>query len=301
MATLREIRRRISSVKSIEKITRAMKMVAAVKFRKAQINVLAARPYARKIDEIIKSLIPSVESIENELLAEREIKKLCVIVVTADRGMAGAFNSNLIKSAESMISEKYSEYFKSGNLTIICIGKKGYDHFSKSSYQIYAKYTSLFDRLIFDSAIALINDILTGYREKIFDKVIVIYNEFKSAVQSKIIEEQFLPIVSLNEEPGSSEEVKYKNVTPNFIYEPASGEIIDYLLPKHLNTQIWRILLESYASEQAARMTAMDSATNNATELIDTLQIFYNKARQASITKELLEVVAGADALKESE
>jgi F-type H+-transporting ATPase subunit gamma len=277
-----------------------MKMVAAVKFRKAQINVLAARPYARKISEIIKSLVPSVENIENELLEERELKKVCIIVVTADRGMAGAFNSNLIKAAESMIREKYNDYLSSGNLTLICIGKKNFDYFSKAGYEIYAKYTSLFDRLIFDYAVSVVKDILTGYRERIFDKVLVIYNEFKSAVHSKIIEEQFLPIISLEEDLSTGEESKY-NTTTNFIYEPASKEIVDYLLPKHLNTQIWRILLESYASEQAARMTAMDSATNNATELIDTLQLFYNKTRQASITKELLEIVAGADALKESE
>lgn len=278
-----------------------MKMVAAVKFRKAQINVLAARPYARKISEIIKSLVPSVENLENELLEEREVKKVCIVVVTADRGMAGAFNSNLIKAAESMIRTKYNEYLSPGNLSLICIGKKNFDYFSKAGYEIYAKYLSLFDKLIFDYAITVVNDILAGYREKVFDKVIVIYNEFKSAVQSKIVDEQFLPIVSLEEDLSTGTETKYKNVTTNFIYEPASKDIVDYLLPKHLNTQIWRILLESYASEQAARMTAMDSATINATELIDNLQLFYNKARQASITKELLEIVAGADALKETE
>lgn len=276
-----------------------MKMVAAVKFRKAQINVLAARPYARKISEIIKSVAPSIENLENELLEEREVKKLCVVIVTADRGMAGAFNSNLIKAAESLIRTEYKEYLDTGNLSIVCIGKKCYDYFSKTGYGIYAKYLSLFDRLVFDYAVVVVNDVLTGYREKQFDKVIVIYNEFKNAVQSKIVYEQFLPIISLEEDQSTASETKY-NITTNFIYEPASKEIIDYLLPKHLNTQIWRILLESYASEQAARMTAMDSATNNATELIDNLQLFYNKARQAAITKELLEIVAGADALKES-
>jgi F-type H+-transporting ATPase subunit gamma len=297
MATLREIRRRISSVKSIEKITRAMKMVAAVKFRKAQINVLAARPYARKIDEIIKSLIPDDEHIRNELLEEREVERVCITVVTADRGMAGAFNSNLIKHAENSIREKYRNYLDNDNFSLICIGKKGFDYFSKAGYEIYAKYINLFDRLIFNSAVNVVADMLSGYKEKKFDKVIIIYNEFKSAVQSRIIEEQFLPILSL-EEPNPGE---LRTLITNFIYEPAPKEIIDYLLPKHLNTQIWRILLESYASEQAARMTAMDSATNNATELIDTLQLFYNKARQSAITKELLEIVAGADALKESD
>jgi F-type H+-transporting ATPase subunit gamma len=271
-----------------------MKMVAAVKFRKAQENVLAARPYAKKIGEIIRNLIPTVENIDNVLCEDRDTRKLCVMVVTADRGMAGSFNTNLIKEAQNLVNAKYPEFYKSNNLFLITVGKKAFDHFSKRNYDIYAKYNGVFDKLEFVNARNIVNDVIAGYKDKKIDRVVIIYNEFKSVIQSKIIEEQFLPIVSLHSEG----EKKEKEVA-NFIYEPSSKELIDYLLPKHLNTQIWRILLESYASEQAARMTAMDSATNNANELIDSLQLIYNKARQAGITKEILEVVGGAEALRE--
>lgn len=294
MATLREIKGRISSIKNTEKITRAMKMVAAVKFRKAQENVIAARPYARKIAEILKSLIPTVENIENELLQEREVKRICMVVVTSDRGFAGPFNTNLIKEAERLIKEKYADFYNSHNLTLVTLGKKSFDFFSKRNYDIFARYVGIFDRIEFASARKVVTDLLDGYLDKKFDKVIVIYNEFKSAAQARITEEQFLPILSIDDAEEETENVA------DFIFEPAAKDIIDYLLPKHLNTQIWRVMLESYASEQAARMMAMESATSNANDLIKTLLLTYNKARQAAITKELLEVVSGAEALKES-
>jgi F-type H+-transporting ATPase subunit gamma len=178
------------------------------------------------------------------------------------------------------------------------VGKKSYDHFFKRHFDIYAKHTGVFDKLEFNTAIKIVNEVIKGYKEKKFDRVLIVYNEFKSVIQSKIIEEQFLPVKSLT---PSEELPGYTNrFVTNYIFEPAIKDIIDYLLPRHLNTQIWRVLLESYASEQAARMTAMDSATNNANDLITSLQLYYNKARQASITKELLEIVAGADALKET-
>ncbi len=294
MATLREIKSRISSIKNTEKITRAMKMVAAVKFRKAQENVIAARPYARKIAEILKSLLPTVENIENELLQEREVKRICMVVVTSDRGFAGPFNTNLIKEAERLVKEEYADFYNSHNLTLVTLGKKSFDFFSKRNYDIFARYVGIFDRIEFASARKVVTDLLDGYLDKKFDKVIVIYNEFKSAAQARITKEQFLPILSIDDA-----EEKTENVA-DFIFEPAAKDIIDYLLPKHLNTQIWRVMLESYASEQAARMMAMESATSNANDLIKTLLLTYNKARQAAITKELLEVVSGAEALKES-
>jgi F-type H+-transporting ATPase subunit gamma len=293
LATLREIKGRIGSIKNTEKITRAMKMVAAVKFRKAQENVVAARPYARKIAEILKNLIPAVENIDNELLKEREVKRVCIAVVTSDRGFAGPFNTNLIKEAEKLIAQKYTDFYNSHNLTLVTLGKKSFDFFSKRNYDIFAKYVGIFDRIEFASARIVVNDLLEGYLNKKFDKVIVIYNEFKSAAQAKIVEEQFLPILSIEDTGPSAENIS------SFIFEPAAKEIIDYLLPKHLNTQIWRVMLESYASEQAARMMAMESATSNANDLIKTLLLTYNKARQATITKELLEVVSGAEALRE--
>ena len=295
MATLREIKRRINSIKSTEKITRAMKMVAAVKFRKAQENVLSARPYARKIENILRNLIPALGNVTNELLIERATKKICVVVVSSDRGLCGSFNTNLIKKAQSVITKTYAEQYTSKNISVICIGKKSYDYFSKRNFDVYARFIGVFDRLEFATVKDIVGEILKGYGAGDFDRVILVYNEFKSAVQSKIIEEQFLPIVTFR---ATDPEFLEEDRVSEYIFEPSNKEIVDYLLPKHLNTQIWRVLLESYASEQAARMTAMDSATSNANELIDSLQLFYNKARQASITKELLEVVSGAEALK---
>jgi F-type H+-transporting ATPase subunit gamma len=282
-----------------------MKMVAAVKFRKAQEAILAARPYARKIDATIKFILPAIEDLDNDLLKERETKRIALAVVSSDRGLCGSFNTNLIKAAHSLIYDKYSEYHSNGNLTIIAIGKKSFDFFSKRDFDVYAKYTGIFDGLNFEAAKEIVSDMISGYRERKFDRIITVYNEFKSVMQSKIVEEQFLPIKSLDSsEKEESAQKKDKepesHYRPNYIVEPSAIEIINYLLPRQLNTQMWRILLESNAAEQAARMTAMDSATNNANELISFLQLSYNKARQAAITKEILEVVSGAEALRES-
>ncbi len=294
MATLREIRDRIGSIKNTEKITRAMKMIASVKFRKAQQNVVAARPYARKISDILRNLIPTIESFDNELLKQREIKKVCVVVIAADRGLCGSFNTNLLKVANTIINEKYGEYLKSHDLTIFPIGKKAYDHYSKRNYDLYARSINVFDKLLFSDAQNIVKEIIKGYIEKRFDKVVIIYNEFKNVVQSKTVEEQFLPIPPFEAAEGEKSKVS------NYIFEPSSVEIVNNLLPRHLNTQIWRILLESFASEQAARMTAMDAATTNANDLVKSLNLSYNRARQAKITTEILEIVGGAEALKAS-
>lgn len=294
MATLREIRDRIGSIKNTEKITRAMKMIASVKFRKAQQNVVAARPYARKISDILRHLIPTIESFDNELLKQREIKKVCVVVIAADRGLCGSFNTNLLKVANTIINEKYGEYLNSHDLTIFPIGKKAYDHYSKRNYDLYARSINVFDKLLFSDAQNIVKEIIKGYIEKRFDKVVIVYNEFKNVVQSKTVEEQFLPIPPFEAAEGEKSKVS------NYIFEPSSLEIVNNLLPRHLNTQIWRILLESFASEQAARMTAMDAATTNANDLVKSLNLSYNRARQAKITTEILEIVGGAEALKAS-
>lgn len=291
MATIKEIRGRIKSIQSTEKITRAMKMVASVKFRKAQQNVVASRPYSKKLSAILKHLIPSLEDFDNELLKERNVKKVCVVVAAADRGLCGSFNTNLLKAAVNLINGKYGEYTRSHNLTLVTIGKKAYDFFYKRHYDIYARYINLFDKLNFTDAQNIIKEIISGYKEKKFDKVVVIYNEFKSVVQAKITEEQILPIA------GFVNEKTEKTNAANYIFEPSSSEIVNNLLPRHLNTLMWQVMLESYASEQAARMTAMDSATTNANDLVKELSLTYNRARQAAITKELLEVVSGAEAL----
>ncbi|MFI5211933.1 MAG: ATP synthase F1 subunit gamma [Ignavibacteria bacterium] len=294
MATLRELRDRIGSIKNTQKITSAMKMIASVKFRKAQQNVIAARPYARKISDILRNLIPTIESFDNDLLKQREIKKICVVIVAADRGLCGSFNTNLLKTANAIISEKYDEYLKNHDLTIFPIGRKAYDHFFKRNYDLYAKATNIFDRLDFTSAQNVVKELITGYKEKRFDKVVIIYNEFKSVVQAKTIEEQFLPVPPFEAVEGEKHKVS------NYIFEPSSEEIVEHLLPRHLNTQIWRVLLESFASEQAARMTAMDAATTNANDLLVSLNLTYNRARQTKITTEILEIVGGAEALSEA-
>jgi F-type H+-transporting ATPase subunit gamma len=293
MATLREIKGRITSIKSTEKITRAMKMVASVKFRKAQQNVVAARPYALKIGEILRNLIPTLESFDNELLKQREVKKVCIVVVAADRGLCGSFNTNLLKTANIIINEKYGELARSHDLTIFPIGRKAFEFFSKRGYDLYAKAVNIFDRLAFSEAQEIVKEIIDGYKAKRFDKVVIIYNEFKSVVQSKTVEDQFLPIPPFESPEGE------KALVSNYIFEPSSAEIVNDLLPKHLDTQIWQVLLESYASEQAARMTAMDTATTNANDLVKSLNLQYNRARQAKITTEILEIVGGAEALAE--
>ena len=270
-----------------------MKMVASVKFRKAQQNVVSSRPYSRKLGNILRTLIPSIEDFDNELLKEREVKRICAVIVAADRGLCGSFNTNLIRAAVVAMNDKYGEYIKNHELSLITVGRKVYDFFYKRHYDIYARYINVFDKLEFSTSEKIVKEIINGYIEKKFDKVVVIYNEFKSVVQSKIVEDQILPIA-----PFEKTEDSMGSIT-NYIFEPSSKDIVNILLPRHLNTQMWQVMLESYASEQAARMTAMDSATTNANDLVRELTITFNRARQASITKELLEVVAGAEALKE--
>lgn len=305
MATLREIKRRITSIKSTEKITRAMKMVAAVKFRKAQDAVVAARPYSVKIEEILRSLVPSMEGIDNDLLTERETNRVCLIVTAADRGLCGSFNTNLMKTGQNLIHTQLEDFNSQSNLSIITIGKKSYDFFYKRDFDIFAKYTGVFDALKFSTAEEIVADIISGYREKKFDKVMAVYTEFKSVVNQKIVTTQILPIKLNEEKPAEKQEdkntdKKSKNLTANYIFEPSGIDIVKYLLPKYLNTKVWQIILESNASEQASRMTAMETATKNAQDLISSLQLNYNRARQAAITKEILEVVGGAEALREA-
>jgi F-type H+-transporting ATPase subunit gamma len=296
MATLREIRRRIAGVKETQKITRAMKMVAAARLRRAQEDILAARPYARKMLDLLRHLVTKVDPSLSPLLATRDLNNVVLMVVTGDRGLCGAFNSNIIRYTTSLLETTYREMFKSGHLKLICIGKKGYDFFSKRNYSIIYRQTGFFDELSFSDAQSVVTELVKGYLDGVFDKVEVVYNEFKSAMQQRVVREQFLPI--------PPEEVRLEKSKPlsqiDYIYEPSAKELIGALVPKHLNVQMWRILLESNAAEQGARMSAMDNATENARELIESLQLSLNKARQAAITKELLEVVSGANALKES-
>jgi F-type H+-transporting ATPase subunit gamma len=298
MATLREIRRRIAGVKSIQKITKAMKMVAAARLRRAQEGIVSARPYAREIKRLMAHLVGEVDIALHPLLEKREVKKSLLVVVTSDRGLCGAFNTNVIKAAVSHIRTQYPDrVVNEHQVRLVTVGKKGFEFFSKRDYEIYSKYVGIFHGLDFGVARGIMQELVTGYLKHEFDRVEVVYNEFKNVLQQRIVIEQLLPI--------PPEEVKEENAKKihsmvEYIYEPSSKEIIGALLPTHLNFQMWRILLESNAAALGAQMSAMDNATENARELITDLTLSYNKARQASITKELLEIVGGAEALKKA-
>ena len=296
MATLRDIRRRIAAVKSTQKITKAMKMVAAAKLRRAQDAMIAARPYAKTLKKLLQHLSVKVDVTASSYFQERPIKNVALVVVTSDRGLCGSFNANLIKTVISHINTKYQDQYQSGNLKLICVGKKGFDFFDKRNYKVISKHTGIFGNLNFQHAKKIVSELLEGYNKGDFDKVEIIYNDFKTIAQPKISIEQYLPIIP--EVSDSTEAASHSQV--EYIYEPSSSAILEALLPKHLNFQLWRILLESNAAEQGARMVAMDNATTNASDLMHVLQLSYNKARQASITKELLEIVGGAEALKKA-
>ena len=294
MATLREVRARIIGVKKTQKITKAMKMVAAAKLRRAQAGVIAARPYARKMMDLLCHLVGSLDISSNSLISPREIGSIALVVVTSDRGLCGAFNSNLLRAAVEHVEKQYAVENKGGNLKVFCVGRKGFEFFSKRQYNVAGKHIGVYNNLVFGQAQMIARQLVDGYMKEEFDKVEVIYNEFKSVAQQRIVIDQFLPV------SVSSEDAALAKGSVNYIYEPNPIEIVNALLPKHLDFQMWRILLESNASEQGARMAAMDNATENANEMISMLQLAYNKARQASITKELLEVVGGAEALKKT-
>lgn len=291
MATLRELRGRISGVKKTQKITKAMKMVAAAKLRRAQSNMMQARPYAAKMKQLLQHLSAAAEIAQNPMFEARTINAVAVVVITADRGFCGAFNSNLVKAAEKHIVTNYNALNEQGKVKIFCVGKKGFDYFSKRGFTVAGKYIGVYNNLVFSEAQNIVRDVLEGYNKGEFDRVEIASNEFKSVAQSRIALEQFLPIPT----PA----VDAANTKPaDYIYEPSEVEILNALVPKHLNFVVWKVLLESNAAEQGARMAAMENATTNANELINVLQLSYNKARQASITSELLEIVGGAEALK---
>ncbi len=295
MATLREIRSRISGVKGTQKITKAMKMVAAAKLRRAQDAIIAARPYARKIKELIQNLADNQKDSENPYInPAREVNNIAIVVVTSDRGLCGAFNANILRTTLNYI-QQYEQDISAKRIHVISIGKKGYDFLLKHKYKIDYKHINIFHTLNFGVAKKIMAELTKDYLDGKYDKVEVIYNEFKSVIQQRVVIEQLLPIPP-SELIGSQSKIKH--VEKNYIFEPSLITIFKSLIPKHLNFQMWRILLESNAAEQGARMTAMDNATTNANELIRDLQLIYNKARQASITKELLEIVGGAEALK---
>lgn len=298
MATLREIRRRVMGVKSTQKITRAMKMVAAARFRRAQEALVSTRPYARKMNDLLRHLVTKVNPSLHPLLQEREIKRVLLVVISGDRGLCGAFNGNIIKAAIDHLEMKYTHLLKEPDaVRIMTIGKKATDYLSKKNYNIYTKQIGLFGNLNIGHARAIVQQLMDDYLKGEYDKVEVIYNEFKSVMQQRIVIEQMLPIPP--EQIIKTDDLR-THAQIDYIYEPSSSDIINLLLPKHMNFQMWRILLESSTAEEGARMTAMNNATENARELLSELTLSYNKARQAGITKELIEIVGGAEALKKA-
>jgi F-type H+-transporting ATPase subunit gamma len=294
MATLRDIKRRLIGVKNTQQITKAMKMVAAARLRRAQENIINARPYSKKITEVLQHLLTVELNFNDPLFLEREVNNVAVIVITSDRGLCGAFNMNVIRMAEQLVKDEISNNPKEIKLNLYCLGKKGNDYFSKRNFNVVGSHPGIFTHLKFEFASGLIKELTNKYISGEIDKVLVVFNEFKSIIQQKTSTEQLFPVKKVNSNAGNSE------IKPDFIYEPNKVEIIKSLIPKHLNAQMWRYLLESYAAELGARMTAMDMATENAKDLIRSLNLTYNKVRQASITKEILEIVSGANSLKES-
>lgn len=286
MANLKEIRNRISSVSSTMQITSAMKMVSAAKLKKAQDAITTMRPYADKQTELLQSLSATLDGdIGSDYTADREVKKVLLVAISSNRGLAGAFNSNIVKSSLSLINETY----KGKQVDFFTLGKKANDILNKEQ-TIIENNTEIFDELTYDNNAQIAQKLMNLFLDGTYDKIILIYNKFKNAATQIIMNEQFLPIVS-NQEPDEKVEVS------DYIFEPSKEKIVEELIPKSLKMQLFKALRDSSASEHGARMTAMHKATDNATELRDALTLQYNKARQAAITNEILEIVGGAEAL----
>jgi F-type H+-transporting ATPase subunit gamma len=288
---LKEVRLRIKSVQSTQQITKAMKMVSAAKLRRAQDAITQMRPYAIKLQEMLSNIVSSSEGeVSMNLAAERPVEKVLIILVTSDRGLCGGYNSNLIKLAKQTIREKYADQNSKGNVQVLPIGKKGYEHFTKNGFKVVSDYWDIFSDLKFERVQAAAKYAMDLFSAKDLDAVEVIYSEFKNAASQVYIAEQFLPVQKVQ-----ATENKKKS---DFIFEPDRSVLIAELMPKILNTQLYKAVLDANASEHGARMTAMDKASDNANELLKSLKISYNRARQAAITTELTEIVSGAAALK---
>jgi len=284
MANLKEIRNRISSVGSTMQITSAMKMVSAAKLKRAQDAILQMRPYANKLTDLLVNLSSSLDSAEGgEFSTEREIKNILLIPITSNRGLCGGFNANIIKQTLSLIND-----FENKKISILSIGKKSSEYFKNNNYNINSTHDEVFNDLNYESIAQISQQVMEMYVEEKFDKVILIYNQFKNAATQNVMSENYLPVESPHDENSS---------IGDYIFEPNKKEIIEELIPKSLKTQLFKAVLDSHASEHGARMTAMHKATDNASELKKDLTLSYNKARQAAITAEILEIVGGAEAL----
>lgn len=288
---LKEVRNRIKSTQSTQQITKAMKMVSAAKLRRAQDAITQMRPYAKKLQEMLSNIVSNSDgNVKMDLAVQRHIEKVLIITVTSDRGLCGGYNSNLIKLTKQTIAEKYAAQNSAGNVKILPIGKKGYEYFTKNGFKVVDAYWDIFTGLSFDKVQAAAKYAMEAFAAKEIDAVEVIYSEFKNAATQRFIAEPFLPVQKVAEIKGQTK--------ADFIFEPNQAVLIEELMPKILNTQLYKAVLDANASEHGARMTAMDKASDNANELLKSLKISYNRARQAAITTELTEIVSGAAALQ---
>jgi F-type H+-transporting ATPase subunit gamma len=290
MANLRDIRDRIASVKNTQQITKAMKMVAAARLKKAQERVVATRPYAASIANVISKLASDASDDNPYLRTATSPDKILLIIVSSDRGLCGGFNSNLFRFIEDQIRAEFSTQQQNGTLDLVCIGRKSFDFFRKRGYKVKRSHVGFFDKLQFDSTAAVMRTATAEFLAGEYDSVYLVYNEFKSVLSQNRILSQLLPVSVSTVESVSNQEIDY-------IYEPSTQAILESIIPLHLNTQMWKAVLESNASEQGARMAAMDNATENANEIMRQLKLKYNQARQAAITTEISEIVSGAEAL----
>ena len=295
MAGLKEVRLRIASVKSTQQITSAMKMVAASKLRKAQNSILKLRPYAAKLREMLQNLSTSIgDSGESVYSEQREPNRILLIVIASNRGLCGAFNSNVIKAALALLGEKYQAQHARGDVSLVTIGRRATEYFSKRGYKVVGHHDEFFDNLTFANVSPFAESLMKSFVAKEYDRIDIVYNQFKNAAVQKLVSEQFLPIASEASQSSSAS----VTAVADYIFEPDKETVVRELIPKTLRIQVFKAVLDSYAAEMGARMTAMQQATDNAKDLLRSLNISYNKARQNQITSELIEIVSGAEALK---
>ncbi|SNC77372.1 ATP synthase F1 subcomplex gamma subunit [Hymenobacter gelipurpurascens] len=295
MASLKEVRSRITSVSSTQQITKAMKMVAAAKLRRAQDNILRLRPYAQRLNNILGNLTALAgDDVVSEYGVARDVNRVLIIAITSDRGLAGAFNSNIFKGVNALIQERYAAQAAAGNVTALAIGRKAHEYYGKR-FPLLGNYTHVFGKLSFDTVREAAEQAMEGFRTGQYDEVVMVYNEFKNVATQIVRAEQLLPLVPA-ELPANVQATS--NV--DYIFEPSKEEIVQTLIPQSIKVQLYKAVLESNASEHGARMTAMEKATENAGELLKQLKLTYNRTRQAAITTEILEIVGGAEALAAS-
>ncbi len=304
MANLRDIRNRIDSIRNTQQVTRAMKMVAAAKLRRAQERIFSTRPYAYRLGAVISRLKEQLDATEHPLLQKREGgRSILFIVVTADRGLAGAFNANIVKEAEQAIAA-YEEVRKAGNLHVLAVGRKGHKHFARRGYRMTGYFRGVFDRIEVETARKIVEQAVDGYLNGSWDEVKIVYNEFRNTIAQNRVVEPFLPIpkkqflTPIMEARSEGDAQTDNRAAADSIFEPEAESVLHELLPRYLQYQVWRVLLESNAAEQGARMVAMDNATSNAEDFLRNLKLKYNRARQSAITTEIIEIVSGANALE---